>query len=283
MSQKVWYITGGSRGLGKAFAETALSRGDSVMVVARDISPMEDLISKFPSRFYALQTDVTDRKAVFFSVERCIEVFGRIDVVINNAGQVLFGMIEEVTEQQAMENMKVNFFGALWVLQAVTPILRNQGHGHVLQVTSMGATGGFASVGLYSASKAALDCMSEAFAMEVESFGINVTILQPGGYVTDLFTRGLTATKENPSYLALRNKLSALWTSSYDAPVSLASAVVSKIIDTKQPPKKIILGGVAYDQVFGMIEERLEEYKKWESFSREADEMETSSFRVLRK
>lgn len=280
MSQKVWYITGGSRGLGRAFAETALSRGDSVMVVARDISPMEDLISKFSSKFYALQTDVTDRGAVFFSVERCIEVFGRIDVVINNAGQFLFGMIEEVTEQQAKEHMKVNFFGALWVLQAVTPILRNQGRGHVLQVTSMGATGGFASVGLYSASKSALDSMSEAFAMEVESFGINVTILQPGGYVTDMFTRGLTATEENPSYSELRSKLSALWTSSYDAPVSLASAVVSKIIDAKKPPKKIILGGVAYDQVLGMIEDRLEEYKNWESLSREADEMGTSSFKA---
>lgn len=147
-------------------------------------------------------------------------------------------MVEEVTEEQAMNHMKINFFGALWVIQAVTPVLRNQGHGHILQVTSMGANGGFASVGLYSASKSALDSLSEALAMEVEDFGIKVTILQPGGYVTDLFTRGLTSTEENPSYIELRNKLSELWTSSYDAPVSLAAEVVSKIVDLQEPPKK---------------------------------------------
>lgn len=271
MVSKVWFITGGSTGLGRSFTETALSRGDSVMVIARNIDSLQDLVSKFPDRLYALSTDVTDRKAVFASVDRCIKIYGHIDVVINNAGQFLFGMVEEVTEEQVMEHMKVNFFGALWVIQAVIPILRNQGHGHILQVTSMGANGGFASVGLYSASKSALDSVSEALAMEVEGFGIKVTILQPGGYVTDLFTRGLTATEENPSYVELRSKLAELWTSSYDAPVSLASALVSKIVDIPEPPKKIILGGVAYDQVLEMIDARLNEYRKWEHLSREAD------------
>lgn len=268
---KVWFITGGSSGLGRSFTETALSRGDSVMVIARNVAPLNDLVLKFPKKLYALSTDVTDRNAVFVSVGRCVEIFGRIDVVINNAGQFLFGMVEEVTEEQAMNHMKVNFFGPLWVVQAVTPVLRSQGHGHILQVTSMGANGGFASVGIYSASKSALDSLSEALAMEVESFGIKVTILQPGGYVTDLFTRGLTSTKENPSYVDLRNKLAKLWTSSYDAPVSLASAVVSKIVDIDEPPKKIILGGTAYDQVLGMNNARLNEYRKWEYLSREAD------------
>lgn len=268
---KVWFITGGSRGLGRAFTEMALSRGDSVMVIARDTTPLHNLVSEFPHRLFVSDTDVTDRGAVFAGVQKCIEVFGRIDVVLNNAGQFLFGMIEEVSEEEAMAHMKVNFFGALWVVQAVIPILRKQGYGHVLQVTSMGAAGGFASVGMYSASKAALDSMSEALAMEVEGFGIKTTILQPGGYVTDLFTRGLTATKENPSYADLRNRLSELWTSSYDAPVSCAASVVSKIVDIEEPPKKIVLGGVAYNQVMGMIDARLEEYKKWEDLSRKAD------------
>lgn len=241
------------------------------MVIARNIAPLDDLVSKYPDRLYALSTDVTDRNAVFASVSKCIEVYGRIDVVINNAGQFLFGMVEEVTEEQAMDHMTVNFFGALWVIQAVISVLRSQGGGHILQVTSMGANGGFASVGLYSASKSALDSMSEALAMEVESFGIEVTILQPGGYVTDLFTRGLTATEENPSYTGLRNKLAELWSSSYDAPVALAAAIVSKIVDNPEPPKKIILGGRAYDQVLGMIDVRLNEYRKWEDLSREAD------------
>ncbi|WP_202111312.1 SDR family NAD(P)-dependent oxidoreductase [Sphingobacteruim zhuxiongii] len=271
MPSKVWFITGGSSGLGRSFTETALSRGDSVMVIARNVDTLNDLVLKFPNRLHALSTDVTDRNAVFASVDRCVEIFGRIDIVINNAGQFLFGMVEEVTEEQAMNHMKVNFFGALWVVQAVTPVLRSQGQGHILQVTSMGANGGFASVGLYSASKSALDSLSEALAMEVESFGIKVTILQPGGYVTDLFTRGLTSTKENPSYIDLRNKLAKLWTSSYDAPVSLASAVVSKIVDIEEPPKKIVLGGVAYDQVVEMIDIKLNEYRKWEDLSREAD------------
>lgn len=168
-------------------------------------------------------------------------------------------------------HQEVNFFGALWVIQAVIPVLREQGYGHILQVSSMGAAGGFASVGMYSAGKAALNSMSEALAMEVEGFGINVTILQPGGYQTDLFTRGTTTTKENPAYTELRDKLSTLWTESYDAPVSGAAAVVSEIVDMDSPPKKIILGGVAYDQVMGMDEARTSEYKKWEHVSRKAD------------
>lgn len=271
IQRKVWFITGGSTGLGRSFTEDALLKGDSVMVIARNVEPLKDLITKYPKQIHALSTDAKDRKAVFESVNRCIELFDRIDVVINNAGQFLFGMIEEVTEEQVMNHMKVNSFGALWVIQAVTPILRTQGFGHILQVTSMGANGGFAPVGLYSASKSALDSLSEALAMEVESFGIEVSILQPGGYVTDLFTRGLTSTEENPSYIDLRNKLAELWTSSYDAPVTLDANVDSKIVDLPEPPKKIILGGIAYDQVMGMIDAQVTEYRRWEELSREAD------------
>lgn len=271
MYAKVWFITGGSTGLGRSFVDAALSRGDSVMAIARNIEPLKDLILQFPDQFHADSTDVTDRDAVFSSVNHCKERFGRIDVVVNNAGQLLFGMVEEVSRKQAFDHMNVNFFGPLWVSQAVIPILREQGFGHILQVTSMGANGGFASVGLYGAAKSALDSLSEALAMEVEGFGIKVTILQPGGYITDLFTRGLTATKEHTAYADLRNRLAALWSSSYDAPVSLAASVVCKIVDTDEPPKKIILGGTAYDQVMGMIDARLEEYRKWEDLSREAD------------
>lgn len=270
-ASKVWFITGGSRGLGRAFTEIALSRGDMVMALARDLSPLNELVSHYPNHLFISKTDVTDREAVFAAVNKCREIFGRIDVVLNNAGQFLFGMLEEVTEDEAVLHMKVNFFGPLWVIQAVIPVLREQGYGHILQVSSMGAAGGFASVGMYSAGKAALNSMSEALAMEVEGFGIHVTILQPGGYQTDLFTRGITATTENPAYTQLRNKLSKLWLQSYDAPVSGAAAVVCEIVDLDNPPKKIILGGVAYDQVMGMDEARTAEYKKWEHLSRKAD------------
>jgi NAD(P)-dependent dehydrogenase (short-subunit alcohol dehydrogenase family) len=268
---KVWFITGASRGLGRAFTEAALEQGDRVMALARDVSPLAELNARYGDQLFAYTADITDKQIVFDSVEKCMDIFEGIDVLVNNAGQALFGMLEETTERQAHDHFAINFFGALWVVQAVIPIMRQQGTGHILQVSSMGSSGGFASVGMYSAGKAALDAMSEALAMEVEDFGIKVTIIQPGGYATELFTRGITLTSEMSEYGTLREKLAKLWGQSYDAPVEKAANIVMKIVQLEKPPKRIILGGLAYDQVMQMDQARTEEYQKWEALSREAD------------
>ncbi|MFI9007920.1 SDR family NAD(P)-dependent oxidoreductase [Actinosynnema sp. NPDC053489] len=268
--QRTWFITGASRGLGRAFTEAALAAGDRVVGVARDVTPLHDLVGTAAGRLVAFPLDVADRAAVVAGARRAFEAFGRLDVVVNNAGGVVLGMVEELTEEQARAHLDTNFFGALWVAQAVVPLLREQGSGHLLQVSSMGSAGGFAATGLYSAGKAALDALSEALAAEVERFGVHVTIVQPGGYVTDLFTRGLTTTDENPAYAPLRTRLAELWSGSVDSDPRLAASVLLRVVDLPEPPKRLVLGSAAYDVVVDLTRARGAELARWEHLSRDA-------------
>lgn len=271
MPHRTWFVTGASRGLGRAFTEAALAAGDQVVGVARDITPLADLVTASAGRLVVFPLDIADRDAVFAGVRRAVEAFGRLDVVVNNAGGAILGMVEELTEKQVREHVDTNFLGALWVSQAVVPHLREQGSGHILQVSSMGSAGGFAATGLYGAGKAALDVLSEALAMEVERFGIAVTILQPGGYETGLFTLGLTMTEENPAYAELRTWLNGLWSESEDFDPALAADVVLRVVNLPDPPRRLVLGGAAFDMVADMVRARTAETAKWEELSRQAD------------
>ncbi|MBF8190242.1 SDR family NAD(P)-dependent oxidoreductase [Nonomuraea sp. K274] len=267
---RVWFITGASRGLGRAFAEAALGAGDRVVAAARDVSPLEDLVQKYPDNLVRLPLDVSDRAAVHAVVDRAVAAFGRLDIVVNNAGVLLLGMVEEATEEQIRAHFDVNLFGAIWVAQAVVPHLRAQGSGHILQVTSMGSGGGYASVGFYGAGKAALDSVSEALAMEVESFGVKVTILQMGGYDTGLFTRGTTATRPDPIYDPLRARLAEIWGEDAGPAPSTAAPVIMELVDLPDPPRRLIVGSSSYDLVQEMAEARHAEYRAWEGLSRKA-------------
>ncbi|MFG1696681.1 SDR family NAD(P)-dependent oxidoreductase [Nonomuraea sp. NPDC049309] len=265
---RVWFITGASRGLGRAFTEAALAAGDRVVAASRNVEPLAELEGRYPGALVRLPLDVSDRKAVFDGVEKAVAAFGRLDIVLNNAGRLLLGMVEEATEEQLREQFDVNFFGAVWVTQAVVPHLRAQGSGHILQVTSMGASGGFASTGMYAASKSALNSVSEALAMEVAPFGIKVTILQMGGYDTGLFTVGTTTTEPDPRYADLRARLAEMWGDDAGPDPSTAVPAVMELIDLPEPPARLIVGGASYDMVLQMEQGRIEQYKAWERLSR---------------
>ncbi|MFI6922373.1 SDR family NAD(P)-dependent oxidoreductase [Nonomuraea spiralis] len=267
---RVWFITGASRGLGRAFTEAALDRGDRVVAAARNVEPLAELETRHPGALVRLPLDVADRAAVREAVDKAAAAYGRLDVVVNNAGGLLFGMLEEATEEQVRAHFDVNLFGALWVTQAVLPYLRAQGSGHILQVTSMGAGGGVASVGLYAAGKSALDSITQALAMEAEPFGIKVTNLQMGGYDTGLFTLGTTTTEPDPIYDGLRAELAAMWGEDAGPPPSDAAPVVMELVDLPDPPRRLIVGGVSYDLVKQMDEARRAEYEAWEHLSRKA-------------
>ncbi|ASR38987.1 short-chain dehydrogenase [Prauserella marina] len=267
---RAWFITGASRGLGRAFAEAALAAGDRVVGTARDVGPLAELAVGYQGRLLALELDIADRAAVHAVVDKAVAELGGLDIVVNNAGQLLYGMLEEATEEQVRAHFDTNVHGALWVGQAVLPYLREQGSGHVVQVTSMGSTGGFASVGLYSAGKAALDALSEALAMEVESFGVSVTIVQPGSFATDLFTRGTTMTEERGHYAPLRAKLAELWADADAGEPAEAAAVLLRAIEIQPPPKRLILGSTSYDLVLKDLEARIGEHRRWEELSRQA-------------
>ncbi|SES42994.1 SDR family oxidoreductase [Lentzea albida] len=270
-SARVWFVTGASRGLGRAFTEAALAAGDRVVGVARDVSTLDGLGQQHPERLLALSLDVTDREKVFEVVGRAVERFGRLDVVVNNAGSLFSGMVEEFTEAEARAQMELNFFGALWVSQAVVPHLRESGGGHLLQVSSIGALGGFASTGLYSASKFALEGMSEALAAEVARFGIKVTIVQPGGYWTDLYTSS-RATEPKAVYDELREELQEMWAEgSVDSEPRLAADAVMKLVGSDEPPLRLLLGSMVYDVAFDISRRRMETWAAWEETSRAAE------------
>src|ERR687885_2916842 len=153
MASKTWFITGTSRGFGREWAQAALQRGDRVAGTARDPGTLDDLAAEHGDALLALALDVTDREACFAAVRQAHEHFGRLDVVVNNAGYGHFGMIEELTEDEARAQLETNLFGALWVTQAALPFLREQRSGHILQVSSIGGISGFPLVGIYHASK----------------------------------------------------------------------------------------------------------------------------------
>ncbi|WP_327087377.1 SDR family oxidoreductase [Nonomuraea sp. NBC_01738] len=268
---KTWFITGASRGLGRAFTEAALGRGDHVAAVARDTTPLADLAARHPEILHVLDLDVTDRAAVQKVVAEAHTRLGHLDVVVNNAGSMYSGMIEEFTEEQARAQFEVNFFGALWVSQAAMPYLRAQGSGHIVQISSIAALGGFPTTGLYSASKFALEGMSEALAQEAAAFGVKVTMVQPGGYWTDLYTSMTNAAPAAP-YADLRKALEAQWAEgSIDSSPHLAAAALLELVDSPAPPLRLLLGSMVYDLAFAISEQRMETWKAWEEVSRAAE------------
>ncbi|MFE7675887.1 SDR family NAD(P)-dependent oxidoreductase [Streptomyces albidoflavus] len=268
---RVWFVTGAGRGLGRAFAEAALAAGDRVAGAARDVSPLDDLADRHPGRLLALRLDVTDRAAVFAAVAEAVAHFGRLDIVVNNAGALYTGMVEEFDEAGARAQLEVNFFGALWVCQAVLPHLRERRAGHILQISSIGALGGFPSTGMYSASKFALEGMSEALAAEAAAFGVKVSIVQPGGYWTGLYAHA-TATAPHPAYDPLRAELERRWAEgSVDSEPRLAAEAVLKLVTSDDPPLRLLLGSTVYDVAFDISRRRMATWAGWEEVSRAAE------------
>ncbi|MEU0511136.1 MULTISPECIES: SDR family NAD(P)-dependent oxidoreductase [Amycolatopsis] len=262
---RVWFITGASRGLGRAFTEAALDRGDRVVAASRTIT------AKATDRLLPIQLDVTRRDDVFRAVEQAIDHFGRLDVVVNNAGTLTMGMVEEFTEDQARAALETNFFGALWVSQAVLPVMRRRQSGRILQISSIAALGGFPMTGLYSASKFALEGMSEALAREAATFGVKVSIVQPGGYWTDLYTAPTMASPVD-EYAPLRQELERQWSEgSVDSDPALAAEALLKLVDSEDPPLRLLLGSMVYDLAQDLTRQRLDGWAAWEEVSRAAE------------
>ena len=162
VGEKVWFITGTSRGFGREWAIAALQRGDKVAATARNTGTLDDLVDKYGDSVLPIQLDVTDRDADFAAVKQAHDHFGRLDIVVNNAGYGQFGFIEELSESDARDQIETNVFGALWVTQAALPYLREQRSGHIIQVSSIGGIVAFPNVGIYHASKWALEEIGRA-------------------------------------------------------------------------------------------------------------------------
>lgn len=239
---KTWFITGASRGFGREWAEAALDRGDRVAATARDRSSLVDLAARYGDRVLVQQLDVTDRGAAFHAVRAAHERFGRLDVVVNNAGYGHFGMVEELTEEDIRAQMETNFFGALWVTQAALPFLRAQGSGHIVQVTSEGGVRAFPGIGAYHASKWALEGLGQSLAQEVAGFGIHVTMLEPGPYQTGWLKVGSRASEHDPAYREVRKAIDRGWDpGSLGIPAATRPAIL-EVVDAERPPLRQFFG-----------------------------------------
>ena len=269
---KGWFITGASRGFGRIWAQAAAERGDTVVATARDASVLDDLVAAHPGRVHALQLDVTDHDAAFAAVQQAKALLGSLDVVVNNAGFGLFGAIEEVTEEQARQQIETNVFGALWVTQAALPIMREQGSGHILQVSSIGGVHAFPGLGLYHASKWALEGFSQALAAEVAAFGIKVTLVEPTGYATDWAFGSAMRAEENPAYAELRERILAARAAVVaDRGVPEATApVILQLVDMDAPPLRLFLGEGPHDMIVAEYAKRLAEWDQYDALSRSA-------------
>ncbi|MGY1617904.1 SDR family oxidoreductase [Geodermatophilus sp. SYSU D00691] len=263
---KTWFITGASRGFGREWAVAALERGDSVAATARDTSTLDDLVERFGDRLLPVQLDVDDREADIAAVKQAHEHFGRLDVVVNNAGYGQFGMIEEITEAEARAQFETNVFGALWVTQAALPYLREQRSGHILQVSSIGGISAFPNIGIYNASKWALEGFSQALAQEVADFGIRVTLIEPGAFSTDWGGASARHAAPNPAYDEFRVKAAEqrrARVAGTGDPTASAAAVLA-VVDAEDPPLRIFLGGTPLRIAAADYESRLAEWRAWE-------------------
>jgi NAD(P)-dependent dehydrogenase (short-subunit alcohol dehydrogenase family) len=267
MTSKVWFITGTSKGFGRVWAEAALARGDRVAATARDVSSLKSLVERYGDRVAALALDVTDKGAVHKAITAAHARFGRLDVVINNAGYGLFGAIEEVSETEARAQMETNLFGALWVTQAALPILRAQGSGHIIQVSSIGGINAFPTVGLYHASKWALEGFSQSLAAEVAPHGIKVTLVEPAGFATDWSGASAQRATPLPAYDAARAAIVAFRSGNKPGDPDATGEAILKVVDAKDPPLRVFFGTVGLPMARAEYARRIELWEKWQDVS----------------
>ncbi|HUP91240.1 MAG TPA: oxidoreductase [Solimonas sp.] len=274
-AERVWLITGCSKGLGRTLAAEVLARGDRVVATARNASSLAALAAEAPARVLALALDVTDQARVGEVVQQATERFGRIDVLVNNAGYGLAGAVEEVSDAEARAQMETNFFGALACTRAVLPGMRARKSGHILQISSIAGFAATPGLGIYNASKFALEGFSEALAQEVAPLGIRVTIVEPGPFRTDWAGPSLIAARtELPDYAATagrtRGYLRQVSGQQAGDPQRAARAMI-QVVESAEPPLRLPLGAIALGRVRGKLAAVATEVEAWQAVGLGAD------------
>ncbi|OZE59943.1 short-chain dehydrogenase/reductase [Rhodococcus sp. 02-925g] len=272
MAAKTWFITGTSKGFGREWAIAALERGDRVAATARNTDTLKDLVELYGDAILPIELDVNDRAADFAAVQQAHDKFGSLDIVINNAGYGQFGMIEELSEEDARAQIETNVFGALWVTQAALPFMREQGSGHILQVSSIAGISAFPNVGAYHASKWALEGFTQALAQEVEDFGIHVTLIEPGGFSTDWSGPSAKKSTDIAAYDPVRDKAAKLRSARQATPgdPSATRSALLKVVDAEKPPLRVFFGDAPLEIATKDYESRLANWREWQPVAVEA-------------
>ena len=271
MESKIWLITGASRGFGRIWAEAALTRGDKVAATARRVSDLAELKDRFGDAVLPLALDVTDAEQVREAVGQAHAHFGRLDVVLNNAGYSLVGTAEEASEAEVRALFDANYFGTLRVIQAALPLLRQQGSGHIVGVSSTLGIIAMPLIGFYCATKWAVEALHESLAQEVKPFGIKVSLIEPGAYATEFGSpMSLKHSEEMEAYGPLRQRVFGhLKTMERGDPSATADAVLT-LVDAEEPPLRFMLGDKNLPTARAAYADRLATWEAWAAVSNAA-------------
>ncbi|SNS32211.1 Short-chain dehydrogenase [Geodermatophilus saharensis] len=264
-SPSTWFVTGASSGIGLALARATAGRGDRVAALARDVSVLAPLADQHDDRVLALRADVRRPAEVDAAVARAMEVFGRLDVVADNAGYGLFGAVEESTDEQARAVFDTNVFGLLHVLRATLPVLRAQRGGHVLQGSSYYGRVAHAGVGLLAATKYAVEGLTEALVGEVEPLGIRVTLVEPGPTATAFGANlqvAATIGDYDPTVREVQRAIAALPPEASNGPDRVAAAILTAV-DPDRPPRRLVTGSYAVQEIRAALQAQLDELEAW--------------------
>lgn len=265
---RVWLISGCSSGFGAALAAAVLARGQRVVATARNPTALDELVAQFPEHCRALALDVTDASQIKAVVAQVTRAFGRIDVIVNNAGYGLVGAFEELGAQQIARNFDTNFFGALEVIRAVLPLLRAQGSGHIVNISAAAVIANYPGFSIYGATKWALEGVSESLAAELKPLGIKVTIVQPGPFRTDFIRRSLERAE---GHIADYDRTSGKFVRFLETmegrqpgdPAKAAQAILAAV-ESETPPLRLVLGKYATGKARRKLADADRELAAWE-------------------
>jgi NAD(P)-dependent dehydrogenase (short-subunit alcohol dehydrogenase family) len=272
---KIYLITGCSTGFGRDLAKEALLQGNKVAVSARNTKDIEDIVAEFPETALAVKLDVTNPTEIKDAVAATIKYFGRIDVLVNNAGIGYFGAIEESEDEEIRRMFEINVFGLSNMTQAVLPTMRSQHSGHILNIASIGGLVGFPGVGFYNATKFAVDGLSESLAKEVAPLGIKVTIVCPSGFRTDWAGRSANTSKvviadyATTAGITKTNIRNASGKQPGD-PLLAAQAII-QVVESPNPPLRLLLGKGALSGARAKLDVLKKDFDAWESVTVGAD------------
>ena len=278
-SSPVWFITGCSTGLGRALAQAVLEHGHRAVVTARDPAQIQDIVAQYPKTSLAVQLDVADYSQIDRAISAAENAFGRIDVLVNNAGYGYLAAVEEGEEQEIRAMFETNFFGLAALIRRVLPGMRAQAHGHIINISSVGGLLGNPSAGYYNATKFAVEGLSEALAKEVEPLGIHVTVVEPGPFRTDWAGRSLKQVRNPIDAYAKTSGARRAQISDYSGrqagdPARAAQAII-RIVESPTPPMNLVLGKDGLKRVRDKLDKFSDSLRQWETVTVGADFPET--------
>ena len=269
MTTKVWLITGSSSGFGRALTEAVLEHGDRVVATARNLDKLQALTEEYPDTARAVELDITNPEQVKTAVEQAKDAFGQIDVLVNNAGYGLIGALEEVSDEQIRRNFETNVFGTIAMIRAMLPMMRQQGSGHIVNMSAIAGFTNELGFSIYGGAKIALEGISEALKGEVAPFGIKVTLVEPGPFRTDFIGRSLDRAEPSmpeyePTVGKFLNFLNQIEGQQPGDPVKAANAII-QMVESENPPLRLALGKYAYSKFNEKIAALTQELEEWKS------------------